>query len=356
MWGFIESILAVWKHIKGWKLKSDSNVNKNTDEIMRYQNTGSGFRVTERFFSGNNYLPSIGIAQIHAIVPDIEANKAKIISAIEIFKDRKVNVAIFPEFALSGYFWEDEEECRKYMDQAVIEKHADWVNGTLKSYLDDTLRGIVLNNIRRGHGQKYVNSTYLITEYSDYLNEERMYNKIFLPGIERTYTETGGDDFLIVDSEFGRFGFTTCYDICFAQLVLEYAKIDKVDAIIEVASWRGLAFRDYPGMNVGTDLYYAALWDMLLSARAATNQVWVIACNAVGRHGISGATFAGGSGLWAPSGLNLLKASRVNEELLIIHNVDIQGQREIEKDDFNYALDFGEIYRPVEGKRAFSRF
>ena len=336
-------------------MKSDTNPVENVSEIEHYQIGGSGFRVTERYFSDNNSLPSIGIAQIHAIVPDIEANKAKIIRAMEVFKDRKVNVAIFPEFSLSGYFWEDEEECWEYMDHAVIENHTEWINGTLKPYLDDTFKGIVLNNIRRGHGQKYVNSTYLITENSDYLNEERMYNKIFLPGIERIYTETGGDDFLIVDSKFGRFGFTTCYDICFAQLVLEYAKIDKVDAIVEVASWRGLAFRDYPGMNVGTDLYYAQLWDMLISAMAATNQVWIIACNAVGRHGITGAAFAGGSGLWAPSGLNLLKASRVNEELLIIHNVDIHGQREIEKDDFNYALDFEAIYRPVEGKRAFTR-
>ena len=341
---------------KGWKLNNYSNANKNTDEILRYESTDSGFRVTERYFSDNSGLPSIGIAQLHAIVPDVEANKAKIIRAMDVFKDRKVNVAIFPEFSLSGYFWEDEKECRKYMDQAVIENHIDWITGNVKSYLDDTFSGIVLNNIRRGHGQKYVNSTYLITEYSEYLNEECMYNKIFLPGIERTYTETGGDDFLIVDSKFGRFGFTTCYDICFAQLVLEYAKIDKVDAIIEVASWRGLAFRDYPGMNVGTDLYYAQLWDMLISAMAATNQVWIIACNSVGRHGITGAAFAGGSGIWAPSGLKLLQASRVNEELLIIHNVDIHGQREIEKDDFNYALDFQAIYRPVEGKRAFSRF
>ena len=324
-------------------MKSDTNPVENVSEIEHYQIGGSGFRVTERYFSDNNSLPSIGIAQIHAIVPDIEANKAKIIRAMEVFKNRKVSVAIFPEFALSGYFWEDEEECWEYMDHAVIENHTEWINGTLKSYLDDTFKGIVLNNIRRGHGQKYVNSTYLITEFSDYLNEEHMYNKIFLPGIERTYTESGGDDFLIVDSKFGRFGFTTCYDICFAQLVLEYAKIDKVDAIVEVASWRGLAFRDYPGMNVGTDLYYAQLWDMLISAMAATNQVWIIACNAVGRHGITGAAFAGGSGLWAPSGLNLLKASRVNEELLIIHNVDIHGQREIEKDDFNNALDFEAI-------------
>jgi hypothetical protein len=38
-----------------------------------------------------------------------------------------------------------------------------------------------------------------------------------------------------------------------------------------------------------------------------------------------------------------------------VHNVDIQGQRKLELDDFNYAVDFKQIYRPVEGKRNFTR-
>jgi len=322
---------------------------------MQSKQGSYGFRVTERYFSNDERLMSIGIANIHAIVPDVEANKAKIVQAMEIFKERRANIAIFPEFCLSGYFWEDEKECRKYMDQAVIENHVDWVDGTLKAFLDDTLRLIVLNNIRRGPTGKYLNSTYLIVKERDVLDEDAIYNKVFLPEIERTYTETGADDVLILDSRWGRLGFTTCYDICFAQLVLEYAKIDHVDAIIELASWRSFAIRDYPGMNIHTDTYYAALWDMLLPTMAATNQIWIIGCNAVGRHGITGAAFSGGSGLWSPSGLKLLQASQTNEELLIIHNVDIHGQREIERDDFNYSVDFSAIYRPVHGKRCFSR-
>ena len=238
-------------------------------EIARHAPGRGGFRITERYCSDDEGLLSIGIANIHAIVPGIEANKEKIVRAVEIFKDRKVDLAIFPEFCLSGYFWEDEEECRNYMDQAVIENHIDWVNGTLKSYLDDTFRAIILNNLRRGPGSKYVNSTFLVSHRHNVLDKETMYDKVFLPKLEQAYTETGKDDMLIVDSKFGRFGFTTCYDICFSQLVLEYSKIDKVDAIIETASWRALAFRDYPGMNVGTDMYYGALWDTLIPAMAA---------------------------------------------------------------------------------------
>ena len=138
-------------------------------------------------------------------------------------------------------------------------------------------------------------------------------------------------------------------------LVLEYAKIDEVDAIIQIASWRSLARRDYPDVNVGADTYYGDLWDMVLPATAATNQVWIIACNAVGKHGLSDAHFWDGSGLWAPSGMKILQASNIHEKLLIIHNVDIKGQRALEKDDFNYAFDFSSVYRRIEGKRAFTR-
>lgn len=312
-------------------------------------------RVVERHFSDDEAQPSIGLANIQAVVPDIEANKAKMIRAIEVFKQRRVNVAIFPEFTLSGYFWDDREACRRYMDEALIENHADWVRDTLAGLLDDTLKAIVFNNIRRGPGGKYYNSTYVVSPNLRPPESKIIYDKVFLPGIERDYTETGRDDRLVIDTRFGRFGFTTCYDILFPQLILEYSHMDKVDAIIQVASWRAVALRDYPGMNVGTDTYYGSLWDMMLPATAAMHQVWLIACNAVGRHAISGAAFWGGSGLWAPSGLKLLQASHIREELLVIHNINLKGQRQVERDDFDYALDFDSVYRPVEGKRTFSR-
>ena len=44
-----------------------------------------------------------------------------------------------------------------------------------------------------------------------------------------------------------------------------------------------------------------------------------------------------------------------NEELLVVHNLDIKGARKAEQDDFDYAIDFNEIYRPLEGSRAFTR-
>ena len=316
------------------------------------------FLVVERTYSDDASLPTVGLANIAAAVPGIEENKAKVERASAVFKQRGVNVAIFPEFCLSGYFWEDEEACWEYMEQAVTERHLDWLDERLRPLLDDNFRAIILNNIRRGTGRKFRNTTFIVSDdISDPLAEEVAYDKVFLPGIEKVYTDSGRDDRLIVSGwrGEGKLGFTTCYDYLFNDLLREYAVIDEVDAIIEIASWRAAATRDYPGMNVRTDLYYGDLWDNVLAAASATNQVWTVACNAVGRHPISGEAFWGGSGIWAPSGLKLIQASHFNEELVIVNNIDVTGARHEEKGDFDYGFDFSEIYRPMEDGHGYTR-
>ena len=139
------------------------------------------FLIAERFFSHDEDNPSVGLANIHAVVPDIEANKDKILQATRIFKERKVNVAIFPEFCLSGYFWEDEKECYAYMAQAVIENHQEWIDLVLKPCLDENLRGIVFNNIRMGSKGKYFNSTMIVAHNHDHLDPDGIYDKTILP-------------------------------------------------------------------------------------------------------------------------------------------------------------------------------
>jgi hypothetical protein len=52
---------------------------------------------------------------------------------------------------------------------------------------------------------------------------------------------------------------------------------------------------------------------------------------------------------WGGSGICLIQASHVNEELVIVHNLDIEAARDFESDDFDYAFDFRQIYRPLDG-------
>ena len=53
-----------------------------------------GFRIVERTFSSDSTRISVGLANIHASVPDVEANKAKVCRVASIFKERGVNVAV----------------------------------------------------------------------------------------------------------------------------------------------------------------------------------------------------------------------------------------------------------------------
>lgn len=314
------------------------------------------FLIVERSYSGDESKLSVGLANIHAEVPDVEANKDKILRAASIFKERGVNIAVFPEFCLTGYFWEQHDDCLAYMRAAVAENHAAWIENDLQPLLGDDLEAIVLNGLTAAEQQdRFLNRTFAIGRDADYLADENTYDKVFLPGIEKDYTESGRDDRLVLQTRHGRLGFTTCYDYLFNELLREYSMVEEVDAIVQIASWRAAGRRDYSGMNRRTDHYYGELWDYVMPAASATNQVWTIACNAVGTHGVTGAPFWGGSGIWAPSGLCLIQASRVSEELVIVHNVDIESAQESEKDEFDYAFDFKQIYRPLEGGDTFTR-
>ena len=123
---------------------------------------GDEFLVVERSYSDDESMLSVGLANIGAVVPDVEANKSKVLRAATLFKERGVNVAVFPEFCLSGYFWEDEQRCRAYMEQAVTEEQTGWIEGSLRPLLDDEFKAIVLNNLTKGPEGKFFNTTFVV--------------------------------------------------------------------------------------------------------------------------------------------------------------------------------------------------
>lgn len=314
-------------------------------------------QVVERSYGDDESKLSVGLANIHAEVPGVAANRDKVLRAASIFKQRGVNIAVFPEFCLTGYFWDERDACRAYMQAARAEDHADWIERELRPLIGDGLEAIVLNGLAGAARtpECFLNRTFVVGSDDQYLADENTYDKVFIPSAETEFTESGRDDRLVIDTRHGRLGFTTCYDYLFTELLREYAMVQEVDAIVQVASWRAAGLRDYPSMNLRTDHYYGELWDAVMAASSATNQMWTIACNAVGRHGVSGVPFWGGSGIWAPSGICLIQASHVNEELVIVHNVDLRGAQESEKDDFDYAFDFKQVYRPMQDGSTFTR-
>jgi hypothetical protein len=115
----------------------------------------------------------VGLANIHADVPDVEANKDKILRATSIFKERGINIAVFPEFCLSGYFWDEREDCLAYMKQAVTDVHTDWIESELQPLIGGDLEAIVLNNLVAVEQHDcFLNRSFAIGRDADYLADE----------------------------------------------------------------------------------------------------------------------------------------------------------------------------------------
>ncbi len=307
-------------------------------------------RVIERTFSDHEACPSVLLANLH-VTPDIATNLSRMEEVIEVAHRRGANIVIFPELCVTGYVWDDGDrgEVKQLLEQGenrVIRPTID----RIRDSLGDNGRGleyVFYNNVRRKEGQFY-NSTFVLNRSIDYNQEPYIYDKIFLPPLEQRFFRQGTDKRLTLETKWGTFGFLICYDLCFVELAKHYAFRDHADAVVTMAHWRSEAVREYAAMNIMTDHYYGYLWDLMNASKAAYNQVWSLAANGVGPHDRSGSYFWGGSGIWAPSGMNVVQASNITAELILVHNLDIRGQLARERDDFDYRIDFNRFYRPLE--------
>ncbi len=305
-------------------------------------------RLIERVYSDHEWQPDILLANIHTAV-DVRQNLHKIEGIIELAHRKGVNMLILPELAVTGYLWgaSDPQEIRELLDEGEQGHIAPWIKNVVDS-LDDSGKGlqyVILGNARR-KGEALLNSVFVLSPEAA-KGTVPAYDKVFLTPIERRYFQQGTDQRLTVDTAWGKFGFLICYDLCFVELARQYAMHDDVDAIVTVASWASEAIREYSHMNVKTDHYYGFLWNLMNASKAAYNEVWSLGVNTVGAHDVSGTYYWGGSGVWAPSGMLLVQASNIKEELILVRNLDIHGQREREQDTFNYRIDFHEFYRPM---------
>ncbi len=308
------------------------------------------YRIIEREFSDHETMPTVMLANISG-TPNVQENLKKMEQIISLAYEKKVNALIFPELTVTGYVWNSGKaaEVKDLLAEGENSRIATWLNNIRDSLTmgRDGLGYICYGNSRYKNGELY-NAAFILSPAINYQEEDYIYDKVFLTPVERAFFKQGKEKRLSIDSKWGRFGIMICYDLCFVELARRYAFIDGVDAIVTIAAWHSEAVREYPKINVQTDHYYGFIWDLMNSSKAAYNQVWSLGANQVGLHQRSKEYFWGGSGVWAPSGMKLLQASNINEELLIVRNLDIKGQRDKEQDEFNYRIDFHDFYRRMD--------
>jgi predicted amidohydrolase len=307
-------------------------------------------RLVERDFSDKENCPSILIANLN-LASDVKSNLSRMEEVVQTAHEKGANMVIFPELTVTGYVWNEHDGhgVKDLLEEGENGKITPTLKRIRESLRDDGhgLEYVFYNNARKKNGEFY-NSTFILSKSIDYRSEEYIYDKVFLPPLEQKYFRRGSDNRLTIDTKWGRFGFLICYDLCFVELARIYAFQDHVDAIVTMADWRSEALREYPSMNIMSDHYYGYLWDLMNASKAAYNQVWSLGANMVGPHAVTKDYFWGGSGIWAPSGMKIVQASNITEELILVRNIDIKGQRFKERDDFNYQIDFAHFYKQMK--------
>ncbi len=329
----------------------EGKVSTFESEIFGLDNKVDGFVVVDRKFSSDESLPSFMLSNINPVTTDVDYNLERIKAIADIAANSSINILVFPELSISGYVWnpgEDKSEVSEHLRGCVntspkVKETIDYLRDCMaSSHLDM----VVLNNVRIDEDEKLYNTTFIIGSDNDY--NECSYDKIFLTPVEKEIFQGGNDQRLVVDTRWGRFGITVCYDLCFVGMGKKYSFEDEVDAVINSAAWRRDSVREYPELNYRMTNYYEYIWDLKHCALASHNQIWSIGCTCVGVFDKTKTDFCGGSGFWSPSGIPVLQASKYYEELLILRNLDItKNIRNQAVEDFDYSLDHNQIWKNV---------
>jgi len=127
----------------------------------------------------------------------------------------------------------------------------DYFGGLAKKH-----RGYCAICLDEKEGNRVYNTAVLIGRRGEIVGK---YRKVHLPPQERLYA-TSGDSFPVFDTDFGRVGFSICYDIMFPEAARAVA-LNGADLLVQI------------GNNTYT------YKEESLMVRAADNMVWVLACN-----------------------------------------------------------------------------
>jgi predicted amidohydrolase len=228
----------------------------------------------------------ISLAQFEVQIGKPERNFQTALGHIEQAANLGSSLVLLPELWSSGY---DLQNSRHYVkiNQELIERLK-----TLSKKFNIAIGGSYITCDEAG-----CRNTFLITLPNESITPP--YHKVHLFRLldEHQYFKAG-DQFLIVDFEWGKAGLAICYDLRFPELFRFYSK-NGVSCILIVAQWGAKR---------------AEHWRTFLRARAIENQLFVAAVNAIGMVGSN--SLAGYSAVITPWGDVLVEGSPDKEELI----------------------------------------
>lgn len=195
----------------------------------------------------------IGLAQIQSGL-NKQKNNCHIVEAIEKAAAQNVDILVFPEASQISF-------------EAKLIDEAEPLDGTFATLIrSQALKHdmFIVAGMFEPAPNGRVRNTLLVTGK----NIDATYHKVHLYdafGSRESDIVEPGKNYLTLDTVFGTIGFAICYDLRFAE---QFTTLGRSGAklIIVAASW---------GAGPGK----AEQWDLLVRARAADAQAWLVACD-----------------------------------------------------------------------------
>ncbi len=253
---------------------------------------------------------TIALAQFAPRLGDVDANLKQILDRIAQAQKQNVNLIVFPELALTGYYLKD-----LVTDVAV---HLTPDDPRLAPLLAaskniDVVVGLAEEDSRHRY---FISAVYL----SD-ARIVHVHRKVYLPTY-RLFDDArffgAGDSLRAFDTRFGRMGLLICEDAW--HLSTPYVLwMDGADFLIDLSA--------SPGYGVSTPngaLASAESVNAFLRAYAELTTTFVIYCNRVGVE--DGITFWGGSRIVGPDGATIAAAPEL-EDALLVAEIDTDALR-----------------------------
>lgn len=253
---------------------------------------------------------TLGIAQLAPVLGDLEKNLALHETKLREAEEQGVDLLLFPELSLTGYFLKD-------MVPSVALTPRD---PRLELFTRASRRmGIVVGLVEASAEHRSYNAA----AYFENGKLRHMHRKLYLPtyGLfdEHRYFAQG-DKMGAFDTRFGRMALTICEDL-WHPATAYLAALDGAQVILCISASPGRGLRPE-----GT-FANAAAWEHLNRTYAQLYTCFLGFCNRVGYE--DGTCFWGGSEVIAPTGEALFRAPQLEEAFLkvTIDRREIQRER-----------------------------
>jgi predicted amidohydrolase len=231
--------------------------------------------------------------QMDVAFDDPSKNIARIVEHIEHLAQDGVQLAVFPECAVTGYCVSSKEEAERI---GVRVQDLDAVRGAARQHQMVVIVGFAEKGL------------YNTTVLFDSDAEPLIYRKTHLPELGYDKFANTGDSLDVFETSVGRIGILICFDVRHPEAARSLG-LKGADIIALPTNW-----------PTGADISA----DNLCIARAVENKVFVITANRVGSE--NGYAFIGKSKIISPSG-QVLDGAPGAEETVLVAELDLSVAR-----------------------------